>query len=197
MQISTSEVLCEELQELLGTTQTTKDSEASMRATYERQAIDCMNNWITQSKLIKWNEIAGDESLPEGPIQVATDAIKLINAPIQKIYQSLERRPSSYGKLLLMSRQYIGSLMSESFCERCFSAANLVVNPHSTRSNPETVSIKVISRMNRVLLDSLHDSVHVHQEMRLLDREESKANDDGLSARYGDDFYGEEFIEED
>jgi hypothetical protein len=161
----------------------------TQRKIYRQQAKKCIKAWLAHAKHINWRQL--NDSYPE-EMGSPSDALKLIDAPITDIYRQLDR-DHNFGKLPLMARQYIGALMSESFCERCFSAANLVINSHATRISMGVARIKVISRINRLLISELKLGTQLVKEPQGTDdetHESGKTKDlTQVRKRYGDDFF--------
>lgn len=143
---------------------------------------DHRTNW---REVTKQDGAIQSDLLPEGKIKDAVTAMKLMDFSMCHMYNEIRRNPA-FGKLPLLSKQYVGALMSESFCERCFSAANLVVNATATRTLPEMVSIKVISRVNKRLIDICDQRTKSDSRLLGLQPELGSGQE---SKRVGDDMF--------
>ena len=73
-----------------------------------------------------------------------------INLDVSDVYRDLERQADGV-ILSRLARCHIGTLMAESFCERCFSAGGLVSTSTNVKLNNDTIEHKVLCRMNKEL----------------------------------------------
>mmetsp|Transcript_19043 Transcript_19043/g.39188 ORF Transcript_19043/g.39188 Transcript_19043/m.39188 type:complete len:154 (+) Transcript_19043:407-868(+) len=80
--------------------------------------------------------------------------------PVGEVYLSLEKE-GVYGHLPVMARAgagSIGTLTSESYCERCFSAANIIMDDGNALLGKDSVEHLVILRMNKNFMNYMRDN---------------------------------------
>ena len=80
-------------------------------------------------------------------------------------YQIAESSPDKYGFFPMLVRKYCGRLLSESFCERVLSVANLVVTKRNVRLATEDVESTVLLRMNSRLITEMFKGAGTSADM--------------------------------
>jgi hypothetical protein len=112
-------------------------------------------NWLRFAKSINWRKEFAEE-LKDKPTDGKLDALDLVSLNVGPLYLKLEGAFDKYGFLPVMARgsvASIGALPAESFCERCLSAGNLVMNKGNTLLPDGDVDMLVILRMNRHFME--------------------------------------------
>ncbi|GMH76242.1 hypothetical protein TrST_g9495 [Triparma strigata] len=92
------------------------------------------------------------------PFDVTLDDYRKFS--VGKVYLLLERE-GLYGHLPVMARAgagSIGTLTSESYCERCFSAGNIIMDDGNTLLGKDSVEHLVILRMNKDFMKYMRDN---------------------------------------
>ena len=112
-------------------------------------------NWVKFADNIDWRLEFPDE-LSDKPAGDLLDPIRdLMHLDIGPIYARIEGDFLTYGHLPRMarsSRASIGALPAESYCERCISAGNIIMDKGNTLLPDEDVDILTVLRMNRDLM---------------------------------------------
>ena len=99
---------------------------------------------------------------------------------VGKVYLLLEK-DGRYGHLPVMARAgagSIGTLTSEIYCERCFSAANIIMDNGNTLLGKDSVEHLVILRMNKDFMKYMRNNHS--QEARVVNLEK-----EGIEKIYG------------
>ena len=115
-------------------------------------------NWVKFGSNIDWRKEFPDE-LANKPEGYHLDPIEdLMHLDVGRIYRRLEDDFPTYGHLPRMarsSRASIAALPAESYCERCISAGNLIMNKGNTLLSDEDVDMLVALRMNRAFMEHM------------------------------------------
>lgn len=106
-----------------------------------------MAEWVNFCREIDWSTHCTDWKNGEHSINKPADVMKLIKVPVGSIYMEASKNPM-LKEIVILARGYIGALMSESFCERCLSVANILCPKTSANTNPEVVQMRVLSSIN-------------------------------------------------
>lgn len=121
------------------------------------------SRWVKTCSTLNWNRV--DTNDEDDPFRVGADFERgdpvkhLLRAPV---YKAIAQFANSglFGHLPALathSSVSIGPLLSQSFCERVNSAANIVMGDHNTMLSPAEVSAVVLLRMNKEFAEMLRD----------------------------------------
>ncbi len=112
---------------------------------------------IQQYDWAKWNGRGGFVLNPGEDAKVNDPLAILFHAPVGAVLRELQAE-GKFGWLPRMAAHSIASIgpvLSQSFCERVNSCANIVLTTGNTKLSPEEISALVTLRMNKKLLDKL------------------------------------------
>lgn len=67
-------------------------------------------------------------------------------------YKFWAMHKGSFRNLSMVAQQILSAPATSSSCERCFSMANIFVEPHKSNISPETLNAKLILATNKDLI---------------------------------------------
>ncbi len=133
-----------------------EDVEAARAKVRLARMEEANNAWRAWRKLV----VDWQSEFPEVKMGTPVDlAYDLLHLNLGNIYKRLEGMPQ-YGHLPSMAAYSVGQLgclNAESFCERCISAANLVLTEGNTLLGDEELEMLVVLRMNREFMEFMRE----------------------------------------
>lgn len=157
----------------------TASTEALRILALETEFEDLFGRWIRACYEFDWSTVQGEgfDCAPGEDMQGTTPLRKLLKAPVGEALKKLAEQ--GLGKLTRMATHSpvsIGAVLSQSFCERVNSCANLLLTLANTVLNDEELGILVVLRMNaelfsmlRTLYKDVPDTVK-HAEMAAMEK---------------------------
>ena len=115
--------------------------------------------WRGHPAKINWSKVDPNVEIrdPSSP-----DMLELMGMNISALYRRLEENDhSQFGHIPVMascSKGQVGALNAESFCERCMSCANLVVDEGNTILLDEEVTMMTVLRMNVEFMEFMREN---------------------------------------